>query len=357
MSPRLSIATRYLLRRSAESIGLCLASLIALASLVEAIEIFRRVDGRNFGTALAALAAGIPASTTKVLPFAVLLGLTGAFANLARNNELVALRIAGRPIARMVLPAALLSLAIGLLDLLLLDPLAAAMQDRRETLYRQATAAPLPAEQVWLTAPDRDGATWFVKLSGGLKEPGVWSHGMALAADASGRILQRLDGTSIRLDGGRPVFATTTRAADGQAGPGPVAGPALGLQDADADLLRRPAEAVAWTGLPAAIARLQRLGLDSTGYRLAWHRRSADILLLLAFAPIAAAVALGGGAGRPAALSFGFGISLGFLLFFAAELIGAFGAAGRLPVPLAAWAPAFLAAVLAAISHLTVEDG
>jgi lipopolysaccharide export system permease protein len=51
------------------------------------------------------------------------------------------------------------------------------------------------------------------------------------------------------------------------------------------------------------------------------------------------------------------GVAAGFLLYFATNLIYALGAAGSLPVVLAAWAPSLVVIMFAVAALLHFEDG
>jgi lipopolysaccharide export system permease protein len=109
--------------------------------------------------------------------------------------------------------------------------------------------------------------------------------------------------------------------------------------------------------LPAEIARVREAGFSATPLIMKFHKLLALPLTLIAMAVIAACASMQltrlGGALRLMIT----GAALGFGVYFANNMVNAFGETGSLPAILAAWAvPAFV--LLAGLARLTqLEDG
>jgi len=115
-------------------------------------------------------------------------------------------------------------------------------------------------------------------------------------------------------------------------------------------------EEMTFTELLSLDSRLRQSGQESIRYRAEWHQRLArsatPLLMVLLGVPFALH------RGRKASLALGIAVSLAtFLVYFALQAIGmAFGTAGLLPIPLAAWAANLLLLLVGAWLFLTLDS-
>ncbi|HAE51227.1 MAG TPA: LPS export ABC transporter permease LptG, partial [Tistrella mobilis] len=105
------------------------------------------------------------------------------------------------------------------------------------------------------------------------------------------------------------------------------------------------------------IAQLRDAGFSALQHRLYWHSVLALPLLMMAMVIISATFGLRftrrGGAG----ITIAGGVFTGFLLYFLTGVVYALGQSGGLPVVLAAWTPAGVAALFGIATLLHLEDG
>ena len=80
----------------------------------------------------------LPAYTEILLPFAVLVGSIAALLMLARKSELAVMRAGGMSVWQFLRPGFVVALLLGVLSVMVYNPLAAAARDQAERLYADA---------------------------------------------------------------------------------------------------------------------------------------------------------------------------------------------------------------------------
>ena len=156
---RRSHIERYVLVRTLSGVGVALAVITAVILLIDFVELSRTVGVRSkevsvfdlFGLAL----LESPSVILLLLPFAFLFGVLGAFVNLNRRNELVAMRAAGVSAWRFIMPAAGAAVAIGVVTIMALNPIASELNAR----YQKAQSVmegelPDASKAIWLRQGD-----------------------------------------------------------------------------------------------------------------------------------------------------------------------------------------------------------
>ena len=136
--------------------------LASIVTLIDFVELSRTVGTNRFHEVSLAdifglTLLGAPSKVIQLLPFAFLFGVLAAYVNLNRRSELVALRAAGVSAWRFIFPAMGAALAIGVVTILLLNPIASASDAVYTRLYTTLTAVPGDAadKALWLRQGDR----------------------------------------------------------------------------------------------------------------------------------------------------------------------------------------------------------
>ncbi len=126
----------YLGRQFLTSLGVALLGLGTLVFLFDMIEQLRRASGENigFGVVVGMSLLQLPTLLQKILPFAALFGGMFAFARLTRTHELVVARAAGVSVWQFMMPAFLITFALGAFVVTVFNPLAALLANRHELL-------------------------------------------------------------------------------------------------------------------------------------------------------------------------------------------------------------------------------
>jgi lipopolysaccharide export system permease protein len=357
----------YVLTRTLIGVGAALAVIAAVIMLVDFVELSRTLGGvvdLGFFQLLGLTALRSPQVILKLLPFIFLFGVMGAFVTLNRRSELVAMRAAGVSAWRFVLPAAGVAFVIGVLTITALNPGAAWLSQRFESLRGDMLGAGRgAAHEMWLREGDarnemviHAGAHDVVNETIRLKQVSIFLQ--TIGQDGGLVVSRRIEAAEADLAPGAWRLSDVREAL-----PGAQSVRAERLELSSSLDLRSALEkfaspdSVSFWRLPGTIQRAQASGYAVAGYQLRLHQLLATPLLFSAMSVLAAAFSmrlmrLGGLAGLAI-----LGLAVGFAVFFSNQLCSALGSAGVLPPALAAWAPP----VLALLSGVTVlyytEDG
>lgn len=359
---------RYVLARTLTSVAAALAVITSVIVLVQFVDLSRQIGVRaDVGPAqlLGLTLLRAPSLIQTLLPFVFLFGVIGAFVGLNRRSELVAMRAAGISAWRFILPAAMAAAIAGVLTVVVINPLAAALNARFEAqrarlMENYLAGAP---KDVWLRQGDDRTLMVIHARSRDMAQGVVRLHGVSLFVyqknTAGAPIFQRrLEASEARLEPGSWQLRDVREAT---AGTSSVHSDTLSIRsslDAESAMesLSSP-DAISFWRLPVAIKQTEDAGFSAEGYRLRYQQLLASPVLFCAMAVLAAAFSLrlarlGGLAGLAGA-----GVGLGFILFFFNEFAGALAKGDVIPLFAAAWAPP----VVALLSGLTLlcytEDG
>ena len=367
-TPALGRVDRYVLAAAAAGVGAATAVIGVLIVLIDFVALSRDVGVRARDTSVGEL-FGLtllqsPGVVLSLAPFAFLFGVLGAFVQLNRRSELVALRAAGVSAWRFIAPAALGAAVVGAASALLLNPAASALNsefEARKAAVMEGYLVEAP-KAVWLREGDRRGQA-IIRAARRLPGAGVRladaSFFIYALDDIGGlRFTRRIDAAQAQLT---PGSWRLTDALEGAPGASGVHYDALSIPSSlkpDAvQSTEQNAQAVPFWGLPGLIRATERAGFSATGYRLRFQQLLATPLMYAAMSVLAAAFSLRllrlGGLGRLA----GAAVALGFLFFFVSQLCQALGRSEVIPPALAAWAPPTLALLCGVTLLLYTEDG
>jgi lipopolysaccharide export system permease protein len=359
---------RYVLTRMVGAVGVTLAVISAMILLVQFVDLSRTMGVRAdvsasdiFGLTL----LKTPAVIEILLPFVFLGGGIGAFVGLNRRSELVAMRAAGVSAWRFISPAALAAFVAGIVTVVAINPISAALSARFEADRARIMASYLgdTPKDIWLRQGDERTQMVIHAKSRDTLDGAVRLHGVSLYVYQKNKAGQpefkrRLEATEAVL---RPGFWQLKDVREAGAGESSVRSDSLSIRstlDSEAAVERFASpEAIAFWRLPAAIKLTEDSGFSASGYRLRFEQLLATPVMFAAMAVLAAAfslrlVRLGGLAGLAGA-----GVGLGFVVFFFNQFSGALGRADIIPLFAAAWAPA-LVALLSGLTLLCyTEDG
>lgn len=358
----------YVLIRALAGIGMALAVVASVIILVDFVELSRNLSGHGniaFPQLLELSILKSPSVVLLLLPFIVLFGVMGAFVSLNRRNELVAMRAAGVSAWRFTLPAAAAALVIGLANLTLLHPAAAALNGSFEDLRANLTDSPLHRNSgdTWLRQ-GMDGGQMVVhgrrrdRSNGAIRLTGVSIFIQNLESNGVLRFDRRIDAQEAVLQPGYWRLAGVREVSPGSES---VRAESLSLPS---PLDRRsamekftPPGAVASWDLPATIRSADLAGYSSSIYRLRLQQLLAMPLLLAGMTLLAAAFSLRLPRLGDLPVLGGAGVALGFTVFFLNQFCGALGATGTIPIIMAAWAPPLLALLSGVTILCYTEDG
>ena len=358
---------RYLLRRSLVGVLIALAIIAMIILLLSYVELSRTV-GTSATEISAAVLLGLallqtPTIVLMLLPFAFLFGVLGAYVNLNRRNELIALRAAGVSAWRFILPGALVAALWGVVTIISLNPIAAKMSDQFQRLESRlmASSSGGNAKPIWIRQGDRRQQIIIEaarKNGAGVDLRDVKLFIYRVEADGSLQFSNRFDADLAELGAGRWTLFNVREGKPGQIAQQYSAITIPSPLNAKTALERYSSPtAVPFWSLPGLISRTERSGFSATGYRIQFQQLLATPLMFAAMTVLGAAFSLrllrlGGLSGLA-----GSGVVLGFGCFFLNQLCVAFGRGGVIPPFVAGWAPPTLA-MLAGLTLLCyTEDG
>ena len=358
----------YVLTRTLIGIGVTLAVVAAVIFLVDFVELSRTLGGRGNITFMRLVELSVmksPSVILLLLPFIFLFGVMGAFVSLNRRNELVAMRAAGVSAWRFTFPAAAAAIAVGLTNLAVLNPAAAALNASFEDLRAALTDSPSlgRSTETWLRQGVDGGqvvihASGRGRSNGAVRLTGVSIFVQSLSETGGLQFDRRIDAREAVL---LPGYWRLTGVSEVSPGSDSVKAESL-LLPSPLDRLSAmekftPPGAVSSWDLPATIRSADQAGYASAIYRLRFQQLLAMPLMLAGMTLLAAAFSLRlQRLGDLPALAAA-GVTLGFAVFFFNQFCGALGATETIPIVLAAWVTPVLALLSAVTILCYTEDG
>jgi lipopolysaccharide export system permease protein len=357
--------SRYFAMRFVSSVVGSLIGVIALAAMIDYVELMRR--GADWPNATAWLLAKIsmyrvPQLTERIMPFSILVGAMSCYLGLSRRHELVVARAAGVSAWQFVAPAMIAAFLFGVIATTLYNPLSAMLHERSKRLEADMQGENVTALQwnlsgFWVRQKSNDGAAIINATTS--REQGAQLGGVSVYTfDNAGDFQERIEAKSAALREGYWQLEDVRVYTPGKA---------LDLEQT----YRLPTnltleqvresfatpETVPFWQLPSYIELADRAGLRAAGYRLQYHELLARPFLLAAMVLLAASVSLRffrfGGV-QKMVLS---GIAAGFFLFVLSKITEDMSKSELLSPVTAAWIPVVIGGLTGFVVVLFQEDG
>ena len=364
-----SILGRYLTRQILFNFFAVLLMVLSVIMLFEVVELLRRTSGRedvSFWFVLELAITKMPKTIELVFPFVVMIAAMVTFWKLSKSNEFVIMRAAGVSIWGFLLPVLVTTFLIGVINVTLVNPVAANMYDLYETLeYRLKTRNP---KAVLFS----DKGLWIREA---IDENNVMVLQAKSLRQEKGELLLR-GVTILEMDRhsqpGRRIEAYVGTLKDGffdlrdvrifRAGyPTEVKNSLKYKTVLDIERIKEnfvEPESISFWDLPDTIHFYEMSGFSAQRHRLRYLSLLVSPFLLCAMVLVAAVFALrpNNRRGGVMFLIVG-GISTGFIVYFLTQLVYAFGINGYIPVGLAVSTPALIATLISVSVLLHLEDG
>jgi lipopolysaccharide export system permease protein len=356
----------YIARHFLTWFGAVFGTMIGIAFLLDYIELLRRAGSRDQATwnvLLEMAALKLPHTAQDVMPFAILFGTMLVFWRLTRSNELVVARAAGISAWAFLAPAVLMALLIGMVSIMLFNPVASVMEAGYEKLENRilrmsGDPTSLSNGELWLRQSDGGGGQVILhgeKLAAGdlvLRDVGLFF------TDARLQFTGRIEAESARLDSG---FWTIEQGQRFRPGELPEKFDAIrlatGLTARKIEESLASPESMSFWELPGYIGLLEQSGFSAQRHRLHFNVLLARPLLFCAMVLVAASFSLRMQRRGGAVALLMSGVAAGFLLYFVSDVVFALGLSARIPVLLAAWTPAGVSMIFGVSMLLQLEDG
>lgn len=357
--------SRYIARRLVQGMGVVLIALLLIGFFLDAVEQIRRVSddpNASLTTALVAATLRLPYVAERLLPFAMLFGALIVFHRLTRSHELVAARAAGVSVWQFLAPATAVALVAGVLAVTVLNPIAAALYGRYQSLQQAGDAPQEPepaiaAGGIWLK--HQEGSVQYIINGAEITEEPLELRRVVVFSLRDGTtFLGRIDAARARLEGGSwRLFEVVRTAPDGTVERADeLLLPTRLSRDRIRQSLRDP-ETISFWALPAYTELLRTVGFPTRRHVLHFQSLLAKPLLLCAMLVIGTVFSLRFSRRGGTWLLIAGGLVAGFAFYALADVVLALGLSGRLPAAIAAWTPALIAILLGAAMLFYLEDG
>src|SRR5215203_4143823 len=353
---------RYLSLHFARTIFAVFGTVFTLVYTLDFVELMRRAgDAEGATPALMAKLAVFrtPAVAEQVLPFAILFGSMAALLQLSRKLELVVARAAGISAWQFLQPGIFVATLIGVASVMLYNPLSAQLKQKASELEARifSRTKVTSCKDLWIRQKSLDGQA-IIRAEGAVENTTKISRVAVFTFAPGGAFTERVDARAAILRVGywdirdEPVLSPNEQ-------PKSYATYILSsnLEPSQVRQSFTPPDSVPFWNLDETIAQTERAGLDATRYRLQYDVLLARPLLFVAMVFVAASVSLRffrfGGVARMV-LS---GVTAGFMLYVATQLMEDLGASGLVGPAVAAWFPAVVGSLLGTLALLYQEDG
>jgi lipopolysaccharide export system permease protein len=354
---------RYFLRRYLVTVAQVLGLILLIAYLVDFTEFARRAGSLpdyTFVKGLYLSAMRMPMIAMLVWPFVALIAGMLTLIGLNRRYELVVLRASGVSAWQFLLPICTGALVVGTLAVGVVNPLAARALDtvrEIEVTFRGWGPASDQLGIPWLveTRPDGETVIGAARTArGGL----LLGDATFLLLDTEGTLVERYDARSATLERGAWQLEDVRRSSVNEEH---TLLPSFRLPSTlDPAFLENrlsDPEVIPIYELPSNIEQAKRMGLQTERFSMHLNSLLALPALMVAMTLIAATSSLRfARMGQSAALLMG-GVLAGFILYVGLITFTAFGNAGFLPAPIAAWTPVAAAFFFGVTFLLHKEDG
>ncbi|MEZ5690198.1 MAG: LPS export ABC transporter permease LptG [Rickettsiales bacterium] len=363
-------------------IMVALFGLLAVTSLVDILELIRRagkVDGVPFHVILSLALLKMPSFAIKLIPYAVLIGSMASLSRLTKTQELIIARSAGVSVWQFLSPAVILVFILGVFVTTVFNPFAAALMtrsDQMENRYLSASASLLAVSPsgLWLRQLEdiepsaesnisksrtvMDISEHIIHAARLLQDDMSFMKVIIFSFDRDKKFVERLDAKKAILIGDYLLLSEVIRSIPGKASEKieeyklPTSLTLEHIQDSFAS-----PETISFWQLPNFIDMLEEAGFSALKHKLYWHTLLSSPFLMVGSVLIAAVFSLRPPRRGKIGILIVSGVITGFLIHFFSDIVFAFGAAGTIPISLAAWTPSLVVIMIGASLLLHLEDG
>ncbi|MEM9798312.1 MAG: LPS export ABC transporter permease LptG [Pseudomonadota bacterium] len=360
----------YIARRFLGLVAVVTLVFTGLLLPIDLMEQLRRLDdeGVGIGDGLRLAALNLPAALYEILPLIVILSTLALFLSLARSSELVVIRASGRSAGRALLAPVAAAVALGILCLMVVNPIVAATQGAYERAIARfergiGSVLNVSEEGVWLRQGDEAGQT-VIRAARSSLDGTVLFDATFISFDADGSPQERVDADRAELSDGVwllegakrwPLGLSDNPERDAIAAPVATL-PSPLTRDQIQDSFGVPSSIPIFQ-LPAFIRQLDAAGFSGRSHRVWLQMELANPVMLAAMVMIGAAFSMRHARAGSSGIMVLTALLLGFGVFFLRNFAQVLGENGQLPVYLAAWSPPVAAILLSLGVILHLEDG
>ncbi|MCQ2740851.1 MAG: LPS export ABC transporter permease LptG [Alphaproteobacteria bacterium] len=365
-----SILGRYLTRQIILNFVMVLPCILGVIFLFEMVERLRKLSGIGefgFAFALQMAVARLPKTAEIVFPFVVMIAAMITFWRLSKNSEFVVMRAAGISIWNFLTPVCCATLLIGVINVAVVNPVAADLYAMYETLERRldskdSAAMMFSSQGLWLreALPDDKVMVLQAKSLQHDDEKKVLLRGVTLVEfDEKSQPLRRIEAFAAVLEKGYfdlkdvkiYIAGKSVRKLNNM-----KYNTELDIHKIEENFVEP--EAISFWKLPEVIHFYAKSGFAVRRHQMRFWSLMISPLFLIAMVLLAAVFSL-----RPNSRRGGVmfmivsGIITGFSAYFLTQIVYAMGINGSLPIVVSVVAPTIIAGSIGPTLLLHLEDG
>lgn len=369
MSQNLSpLLVLYMGRRFMAHFMVIFSVLASVIFLLEAVEMIRRLA--KYGNAtpwrvLSMTALKLPETILDLMPFAILIAAVFTFWRLTRTSELVAIRATGVSAWQFLFAPVLLAALIGGLKMSVFNPVSATLiahyeQQEERYITRSNSMVNIASTGLWLRQYMKDDQIAIIHAQTVTMPEGRFKPVTAFFFDKNNILTHRIDSSSAELKKGEWVFHdawsnnikedTVNNFYSSLRLPTDIS-----MQDIQSRF--SSPNAIPFWNLPEYAKIMQDTGFEANSLWAHFYDLLAEPLLNCALVLLAAALALRAPRQQRSWWLVAGTVLTGFIVFFMGDFLQALGISERLPIVLAAFAPATISLLMGLTALLYLEDG
>ena len=358
------ILFRYMFFHQTKMVAMALLGILAIFGVLDMAELYRRAsekEGIPLLTVFLMEAFKIPSMLPELIPFAVLIGSILSYHRMRLSNEIAIARTSGLSQIRLVFPGSMFALALSVIMLVVLDPIASATSARYDAMEDEAFGSgsrnlTVSTEGVWFLDQGGSVSRIIHGESIGLLESSI-SNPVVYSIDAEDRIIARYYPEEMTLrDGFWDLRGGQYMDEDGQVFPMEDRQILTDLRQRDLSNSNKPPDTVPLLELWNYIEVLQSAGLPTLGHASYLYAQLSLPLVLIGMVMIVAWLTLGfrsrGGWVHLVVLS----IVSGLIFYFIKDFLHVMGTSGRLPPIVAGFAPGLIMVCLGTALLTRADD-
>ena len=362
------ILGRYLTKQILLNFLAVLLMVSGVILMFEVIELLRRTADRpdvDFVFIIKMATSKLPRTFEMVFPFVMMIAAMVTFWKVSRSNEFIIIRAAGVSVWGFLTPVLLTVFAIGLFNIMVINPISSHLYEVHETLdYRFKTKNPqavlFSSKGLWIReAVDED--TVLVLEAKSVQQKNamllLWQVTI-LEMGPQAQLLKRVEAYAGELYDHKINLKNVKVYTAGQ--------PTQTYDSIDyettltADRIKEnfiDPEAISFWNLPDTIRFYEASGFSALRHHMRYLSLWSSPFLLCAMVLVAAIFALRANTRRGGVMSLIIGgISTGFVLYFLSQVIYAFGINGYIPATLAVWLPTLIVMMISVSVLLHTEE-
>lgn len=357
---------RYLFKQFIINFAVLLLGLLLVIYIFDTVELLRRaakVDDLPISLILQMGMYKLPDAGQQIFPFAVLFSALFTFWQLAKRSELVVVRAAGLSVWQFILPLAFAAFLVGIVQMTIVNPVGAMLIHTFERLEAERltgddSLVSVSDQGLWLRQKSGENEVALMHAAR-IQQPDWILHDvMVLYLKSAEGFTRRIDADTAYLRGDKWVLTNATVNEPGQRLVERARmdiSTSLSLNEIE-NSFADPKTVPFWS-LPAYIATMAGTGFNATPLKIEFQALIAKPFFLIGMVLLAACVAIRPQRQGGATLLIMAGVVLGFVVFFLTNFLQALGAAGQIPIFVAAWFPPLIYCLIGIGGLMILEDG